>query len=43
MALLYQHAASHRDAEIARALDAMVGGTADPGGHDGGEPLPSRA
>ena len=24
-ALLYQHAADHRDAEIARALDAMLG------------------
>jgi integrase len=43
MALLYQHAASHRDAEIASALDAMLGGTADPGGHSGGEPLPFRS
>jgi hypothetical protein len=25
-ALLYQHAAEDRDAEIARALDAMLGG-----------------
>jgi hypothetical protein len=42
MALRYQHAASHRDAEIASALDAMVGGTIDAGGHHGGEPTSFR-
>ncbi|MGY1637577.1 hypothetical protein ACI78V_13110 [Geodermatophilus sp. SYSU D00742] len=33
-ALLYQHAADDRDAEIARALDAMLGAASESSDHD---------